>query len=195
MAGNGPPLSDAATGTLLASIYQSLAPALAVQIWFAVLNSEAAPVPSPTIWGNLVQFNCWSVCKEELGTKWNCFPGWAFKVQILGSENSLWDYGKLLLKYSSEAIEKFSYLFSMGSPQILFPVRSWVCTWWVPSKLGCLHWWCSSAVGPPTLQPWPPRDSTRNEGKPQPVLEDLREASITCHSLRETWACHHCTSQ
>lgn len=124
MPGNGPPLSDAATVTLLASIYQPLAPALAVQIWFAALSSGAALIPSPIIQGNLVQFNCGSVCKEELGRKLNCFPGWAFKVQTRGSANSLWDCGEFLPKYSSESMMKVFLPFLLGSPQILFPARS-----------------------------------------------------------------------
>lgn len=160
--------------------------------------------PSPIIWGNLVQFNCWSVYKEELGRKLNCFPGWAFKVQILGSANSLWDCGKFLPKYSSQSIMKSFPAFSLGSSQILFPVRSWLCTWWVPSKLGCLQlcWRCSWLVGPPTPQPWPPRDPPgvqerhslpmRLWGKPpsHATAQEKPEFVITAHPSKEflSWA-------
>lgn len=146
-------------------------------------HSAAAPIPSPIIWGNLVRFNC--------------FPGWAFTVQILGSANSLWDYVKFQPKHSSEAIMKsfptFSPRFTPGS----FPGQKLVVYPMGAIKTGLpavMHWWCSSAVGPPTLQLWPPRDS-RNEGKPQPDHKALRKASISHHSLRERWVCHHCTSQ
>lgn len=84
-------------------------------------HSAADPIPSPIIWGNLVQFNCWSVCKEELGRKLNCFPGWAFEVQILGSANSSRDYGKFLPKYPSEATMKSFPTFSPGFTPDSFP--------------------------------------------------------------------------
>lgn len=124
------------------------------------LNCCSSPIPSPIIWGNLVQFNCWSVCKEELGRKLNCFPGWAFEVQILVSANSLWDYGKCLPKYSSEAIMKSSPTFSPGFSPDFFPSQKLVVCrgHWAACAL-----WRSSAVGTPTLQPRPPRDSSRND--------------------------------